>query len=387
MLATFVLIPASVSGNLISSNQIITSRPLANITITGEGQVLTVKTTAANVKEVLDQYKVPYGALDRVEPSLNQEINGGSLNISITKALPVLILDENMPLKTFSGYGEPKDIFAQHGIKLAPEDTIETSLVTDFAVDGWIGQKIQIRRAPMIVVSVDKSRLELKSWGKTVKDVLAEKGIVLGDKDKVLPSPDQVVTNGLEAEVIRVAESVVKKNVSILRDTEYQSDPQAHKGEEKLIDEGTDGVREETYKVTFENGKIVSQRLISSAVTRAAKPRIVKKGIKPYIREDFWAWIVDASRKYGISAEEMDCVAKAESNYSPDADETQPYVGIYQWEATSWAYYAPKAGFSGAAKERYNPKAQIYTTAYRVKHGGSRWQPWPYTAKYKCGLM
>ncbi|HBG81832.1 TPA: hypothetical protein DDW69_03245 [candidate division CPR2 bacterium] len=380
-LATFVLIPASVSGNLTSSNEIIASRPLTSVTINSEGNAFTIRSSAKNVREVLDQAKISRNEFDAINPGLDTELNGGTVNIEIVKALPVLILDEMQPIKTFSGLSDPMQILAQHNFNLAPEDRVESSLVTDFAKDGWIGQKIQIRRATKITVTVDGTTVEVRSWANTVREALAEKKIILGDKDKINVGLDSLVMNGLNVEIIRVAESVVKKQASILRTTTYQDDYELLKGQQEVIDEGEDGLKEQAYRVTFENGQVASQDLINEVVTKSSKPRVIKRGRKPGNPNAYWNTIVDAGKKYGVDPADLYCVMLRESGGNPYSVDSTGHVGLFQWD-DSFYKYAALAGFAGATK--YDTAAQIHATAYRVVYGGAGWKPWPNTSRV-CG--
>lgn len=383
VLATFVLIPAGVSGNLVASNEITSSGNLTFVTINTEKLTHTFRTSSKDVREVLSQNKIAYGEFDSIEPSLDSKLDGNPITVTIKEALPVLIMDENLPIKVFSGYTEVDKILKQHKIKVKDEDKIEESLITDFAKEGWVGPKIQINRAPKVNVNVDGAIIEVRTWGKTVKEALDGKGIVLGDKDKVNPSPETIITNGLEVDVIRVAESVVKKTVSVLRTTAYQDSYDLLKGQQEILDEGKDGQKEQTFKVIFENGKVTEQTLISENVIKGVTPRIIKRGKKPHNPNDYWPIIVEAGKKYGVDPADMYCVMLKESGGRYNAvDGTGLYVGLFQWENNSWPVYAAKAGYAGA--DRTNSVAQIFATAYRVTYGGTGWAPWPNTARM-CG--
>jgi len=383
-LATFVLIPANVSGNLISTNEVNISKPLTNVTINTESDILNLRVSAKNVKEALEQANIFVDEYDKIEPNLEIKLDGSPLTINVVKALPVLIMDENAPIKTFSGFDKAEEILKQHNIEFDLEDSIDQSLITDFAVYGWLGQKVEIKRAPEVNIFVDNTVLKAKSWKNTVKEVLEEKKIIVGDKDKVIPSLEAIVTNGLDIEIVRVAESVVKKETSVLRRTEYQDDYDLLKGQQEIIDEGFDGLTEQIFKVTFENGKIANEVLISEKVLKAPSPRVIKRGQRPHNPNDYWPTILEAAKKYGVDPAGMYCVMLKESGGRYDANFGNGlYIGLFQWENNSWPIYAAKAGFPGA--DRYNTTAQIYATAYRIAYGGTGWIPWPNTSR-ACGL-
>ena len=386
-LATFVLIPASVSGSLVSSNEIIVTGPVTAVTINVDGQTTTERLQAGDVRSALSLSKVSIGQWDAISPKLDTKLNGAAISINVDRAIPVLIMDENTSLKTFSGYQDPKQILEQHKIAMSEEDIVDNSLIMDVSGENWLGQKIQIRRAPRMEVFVDNSTLTFKSWARTVKELLDEKKIVVGDKDKTNPLPDSVITNGIRIEIIRVAESVVKKTVSVTRSTSYQNDFNITKGVEQIMDEGSDGQKEQTYKVVFENGLVASETLIEEKVILESKARVIKRGTKPPNPGDYWNLLVAAGQKYGIDPSAMFCVMVRESGGWWKAGEGTSYEGLFQWDS-SFYKWSEIAGYGG--RNKFDPEAQIYATVARVSTAISNgspdpWKPWPNTARV-CGL-
>jgi len=298
ILTTFVLIPASSTGALISKNEIISDRPLTNITVDYDGNVFSFRTGAENIQNALRQANIEFNQFDAIWPPLDLKLEGKDISVNITRALPVLIVDDYISKKTFSGYSKVEDILRQHSVNINKEDKVEVSLIIDFAKDSWIGKKIQITRAPKVAIKVDGSLVETSTWKKTVRELLNDKEIILGDKDKTNPSLDSFITNKMSIEVIRVAESIVKKQTSILRKTVYKNNYELLRGQTRVSEEGSDGLKEQTFKVTFENGKIVSEQLILENIIKESVSRIVKRGFRTKMMVDNNNECFVAAKKY-----------------------------------------------------------------------------------------
>lgn len=366
ILATFVLIPASSAGTLVSSNEIVSSRPLTNITVNYDGKISSFRTGAETIEKALSQAKIEFEQYDAIDPSLDFELEGKDISVSISRALPVLIVDDYISKKTFSGYEETKDILKQHSIEVDKEDKIESSLIVDFTKEGWIGKKIQITRAPKASIEVDGSLVQIKTWEKTVKDLLEEKEIILGDKDKTNPPLDFLITNEMSIEIIRVAESVVKKQTSVLRKTVYENDYDLFRGQTRVSEEGSDGLKEQTFKVTFENGKIVSQQLISENVIKEPTNRVVKRGIRTKRAVDNSNDCYIAATKYFPQSEwaNVRAVITEESGGNKFAISPTDDHGCFQIHK----------GLAFYGEQIYDPEYNAYVAFNMWKRRG--WNPW-----------
>lgn len=102
-----------------------------------------------------------------------------------------------------------------------------------------------------------------------VKKALAQEVSV----EEVLPLPQPIQTKSefstkLETEVIKID-----------RPIKTQDDPETEIGEEKILEEGSDGKLTKVWKITFHLDKEYERELVSSE-TQEAKPKIVAKGTK-----------------------------------------------------------------------------------------------------------
>ena len=110
-----------------------------------------------------------------------------------------------------------------------------------------------------VTILVDGQRRVISTEARTVREVLQETGVRLGDLDRVEPDLYAEVEPGMTIGVIRVEERYI---------TERRVLPFAHRtvksegipeGETRLIQLGVNGEEEITYKITFENGVEVNR--------------------------------------------------------------------------------------------------------------------------------
>jgi len=146
-----------------------------------------------------------------------------------------------------------------------------------------IGSTIKVYRAQPVTVSDAGKVQNVRSWGITVRTVLAEQNIELGEMDKVSPALDTPVALGQAAfpiSITRVAETQLVVNQDIDYGVTYKDDPTMEKGTTAVDSAGVEGTLQKTYLVRRENGVEVSRVLQGSKVTVAAVNKVVRRGTK-----------------------------------------------------------------------------------------------------------
>ena len=167
-----------------------------------------------------------------------------------------------------------KDILEQNNIKIEPKDKVEPSV--DTKVEN--GQEIYIKRAVGLEVLVDGKDLKVKSGENSVKDMLKSEGIKLSDSDKVKPSKDDTIKNGMKISVTRVNTEKLTEVKSIDFETVIQKDDTMGSDEKQVIQQGSAGSKEVITNVTYEDGKEVSRNIVSEVVKSEPVKAVVKVG-------------------------------------------------------------------------------------------------------------
>lgn len=161
-------------------------------------------------------------------------------------------------------------------VEIYPED--KTKTFPDPSLG--IGSKIEILRANPVVVIDAKEIKNYRTWSKTIKELLAEENIQIGEKDRINPSLDSMITRDLEVKIIRVAYTQLIVKESIDYKTVSKDDSNLEKGASKIEQKGKTGTKELTYQIVRENGKEVSRKLTKTNVTSEPQDKIIIKGAK-----------------------------------------------------------------------------------------------------------
>ncbi|NLS44384.1 MAG: DUF348 domain-containing protein [Firmicutes bacterium] len=194
------------------------------------------------------------------------------------REIRIIVDDEVIAVRTSAfRVGE---ILRQAGIELQDGDKVTP------ATSQWVQGKlpISVTRAIPVELKVDGLEVSLRSTGPSVKHVLAESGVLLRPEDKVNPGMDAGLTPGMSIKVTRVSSEVMVKKVRIPYRIEERSDTGMDRGEIQEVRRGIEGLCEQKLRVTYEDGKVINETVLSSKVLREPVSKVIKVGVRNPIR-------------------------------------------------------------------------------------------------------
>lgn len=141
------------------------------------------------------------------------------------------------------------------------------------------GDIINIKKAVDVYVQVDGNNLSFKSAEDNVNDLLQAEGIELGEDDKISPQLSSELTSGINIKIIRVDAKIVEEKKELDYATIYKADSSLITGKSKVIQEGQKGEKLITHKLIYEDGKVVSNKVLSEVITKNPVSKIISRGI------------------------------------------------------------------------------------------------------------
>ena len=105
-----------------------------------------ILTEANTLRQAFTQANIRLDPRDITEPALDDKLVGGSYDVTIYHARPVLIVDGAMRTKVMTPYRTANQIAQTAGLTLYPEDTVDLSRSDNVLSDG-VAEKMTITRA------------------------------------------------------------------------------------------------------------------------------------------------------------------------------------------------------------------------------------------------
>lgn len=170
-----------------------------------------------------------------------------------------------------------KSVLEEEDIKIGEKDKISPDLDAEIVNNSTI----TIKRAVNVKVSVDGETLDILTAEEDVKSLLATEDISLNEEDKIVPSKEAKLHDGLAIDITRVENKIETDTTAVGFKTVVKNDNSLANSISKTIQNGKNGEKKITYDVVYEDGQEVSRTKISEEIVKAPVDKIVVKGTKP----------------------------------------------------------------------------------------------------------
>lgn len=190
------------------------------------------------------------------------------------------VAESGVQINTFKGESSELDPFIvseELGAKPYPEDkfTITPDLSERF------GSQITLYRAPVYTIKDGKKIMTIRSWQTTVGDLIIESKIPeIGVDDKINFALDQKLELSMQITIIRVAKTTVIEKEAINFKTVKKENSTIEKGNQKIVQAGKRGLKNNYFLVTREDGVEVSKNFTKSEVVEEPTNEIIEIGTK-----------------------------------------------------------------------------------------------------------
>ncbi|TGE34059.1 3D domain-containing protein [Desulfosporosinus sp. Sb-LF] len=242
-----------------------------------DGKTVRITTIYGTVGQALDHSNLKSYPEDIVKPSRDTKVTKG-LTIEVTRSVPVhLSVDEQTfmtrtPAKTV---GEALvDLSERNGLQIKDVDEVNVPR-TDAVVDQM---EIKVRRAIPILVRADGKTINTYIAPRTVAETLKKLGIALGIKDKVSLPIDHMLVPNEQVQVVRVAERIETIKGEIPFQNVIQAADYPVGLPDKVISRGSNGLQEQTVRLTLEDGKEVDREILGQRVVTTPINQVTSRG-------------------------------------------------------------------------------------------------------------
>ena len=237
-----------------------------------------VPTDAQTVGQLLDRLNVQVGPNDRIEPAVDQPIETDNMLINVYRSAPVAIVEGNQQTLVNSAAVTPRSVVAQTGITVYPEDSVVSSLTTNFLIQKSLGYRTLIDRSTPLHMQLYGQPIDLRTRANSVKDLLEEKNVKLTKDDTVKPSLATPLVANMTVSVVRNGIQTVTIEEAIPAPVQNIIDGSLSFGTQAVRQEGVPGKVSNTYEIKVENGVEINRRLLQTVKISDPIPRIVAKG-------------------------------------------------------------------------------------------------------------
>ncbi len=236
-------------------------------TVDVDGRLLTRRTQASTVTELLEELDIPLGPADtvladgvQIWPPLATNVDQpGSLpsQITVNRVVAISVKDNGAETTLATFETTVGRALQAAGIVLYLGDDVQPPQHTKVTN----GLKVIISRSAPVSVEVDGQVIHTRTHRGSVGELLAELGVALIGQDYALPGLSEIVEPDVTVRVVRVLEEIVTEQEPIAYETAWQLDPNLEIDQRRVAQAGAPGVLQRRIRVRFENGQEVSRVL------------------------------------------------------------------------------------------------------------------------------
>jgi len=240
------------------------------VTLDVDGSVTSVPAFGRTVVEVLDANGVTVGEGDLVAPGLTSLVADGS-EIVVRHGREVVVEVDGEEQVVWSTALTVDEVVAELGLR--------GELRTSVARSGPLGRDVlRVSTAKSVHVAVDGRTVEVSTTAATVREVLQEVQVVLGEHDLVSVSLDTPAVDGLAVMVTRVDGVTRTETVPLPFETVRQDDPMLARGREVVSTQGRAGSKIVTYTALEAGGAEVARRVLLERVVTPPVNQVIRVG-------------------------------------------------------------------------------------------------------------
>ncbi len=217
----------------------------------------------------------------RGEPGRTDTPTSQLIRLRVERALPFVVHDSGTQLEIRTTAKSVGEALWDAGIAVFLGDTVTPDLDQPLTA----GMHVHIARSLPIAIVADGRVIKTRTQGATVADALRQEGIQLGGKDYCDPPPATLLRADLQVRVVRVTEEWRIDSEILPYETRWEADPDLEIDHQRIAQRGQEGSRKWLYRVTYEDGKAISQVLEREWVAQEPQARILVYGTKIVLRE------------------------------------------------------------------------------------------------------
>lgn len=330
-----------------------------------DGRSTVARASVATVGEAVAAAGISLAPGDAVLPDVSTPVADG-LDVTVARAVGVVLTVDGLTRLVRTSDATVGGVLLASGTVagMTPEARITPAWDTPLTD----GDRVEVANAwPVSVIQWD-GYASIWTTAPTVAALLGELGIAIGERDRIVPSPDTRIEGPLSVTVSRVelVTEQVESVVPFVR--ERVSDPTLSRGLVRVRQPGREGRKLETFVVTLVDGVEESRELTERVMLVEPNPRIERVGTGSSADDTIWDALARCE-----SGNRWDVVRRVNANLS--------YYGGLQFHPGTWTRNRP-ADFPAFANEATREQQIVVAERVLARQG---WGAWPACAR-RLGL-
>lgn len=236
--------------------------------------VLSVR-SGSTVRQAIEEAEIYLGEKDEVSPSADTVISVDT-DITISRYAEVDVIYNGTAKKVSLTGATVEEALNAVGVKPGKNYAVNY----DSSAYLTNGMKITVTKLINVELTVDGKTKNIRTEACSVKDFLQSQDIELGENDIVTPKLKTKMTSDTKVTVKRVTTEEKTETETIKYETVYKMSSSMNEGTSKVTQQGENGEKKVTYKLTYIDGKLTEKEVLKEAIIKEPVDRIITQGSK-----------------------------------------------------------------------------------------------------------
>ena len=272
-----ILIPvvsAATALALVGGVAVATNFRTYDVTLTVDGQPRAIEAKAGTVADVLQAEGISINEHDVVLPEPDTKVADG-MAVAVNYARPFEVNLDGKPRKVWTTARTVRE--ALGFLRLDEQDSLVS--VSRSAAIGREGLSVDVVTAKDVTLVSSGKETPVRLAG-TVGDVLKDAGITPDADDVVEPAATTTLADGMTITFTDVEVKQSTKDVKVPFEKSTKKSEKLAKGEKKVTTKGVDGLKRETYRDVYHDGKKVESKKQGEKLLKKPVTQVTTVGTK-----------------------------------------------------------------------------------------------------------
>jgi uncharacterized protein YabE (DUF348 family) len=202
-----------------------------------------------------------------------------ALQVEVVRAVPLHVRDNGVDIEARATAETVGAALEEAGFRIFRADRVFPPLDTPMQP----GLHVYILRALPLNIVADGRKYETRTWTETVGELLQEQDLILGPIDRVEPSPNTPLHEGMTVRVIRVTTRDQVEQNPIAFEYRQEPDPTMEL-DHTFLRSGEEGIVESVTRITYEDGQEVKRVFLGEQVVKEPADEVFFYGTRIVIR-------------------------------------------------------------------------------------------------------
>ena len=248
------------------------------ISIDAHGEVSTVRTFDRNVESILDKQGVQIKRIDKVVPSLEENVSDGETIVIKKLNVVELVIEGQEPKNFTTEYETVGEVVQLAGYEL---DKVKITPFASTVLEPGKKKRIEVELPKQITFTGMNGELTVENSYHDTVGSAAE--LYLSDvesTDIFEPSRETELKDGMTINITRIRTNERTETETIEFKQVVKEDDTMFIGEEKITTKGVNGEKKKTIKDTLTDGKVTKTEVVKEKITKEPVDEILSKGTK-----------------------------------------------------------------------------------------------------------